>query len=75
MVPGLRLLHDNDTPLLGPKKMVQVQSVLLTIATDDVNWRISRCVWQQESIYRKKVCRLLLADMLKELYNEWREQR
>ena len=72
---GLRLLHNNDTPHLGPKKMVQVQSVLLTIATDDVNWRCFEYVWQQESInIRKKVGRLLLADMLKKLYNEWSEQ-
>lgn len=63
---GLRLLHNNDTPHLGPMKMVQVQSVLLTIATDDVNWRNGMSDNRSLHIYnREKVCRLLLADMPK----------
>ena len=30
---------NNDTPLMGPKEMVRVQSESLTMITDVVNWR------------------------------------
>ena len=35
---------NNDTPLMGPKEMVRVQSESLTMITDVVNWR--KIVWQ-----------------------------
>lgn len=39
---------NNDTPLMGPKEMVRVQSESLTMITDVVNWR--KIVWQLEQV-------------------------
>jgi hypothetical protein len=37
--PEVATVFNNDTPLTGPTEMVRVQSGLLTITTDEINWR------------------------------------